>query len=264
MTHSSKADLHVHTTYSDGTADVPDILARVAASGLRVVAITDHDTIEGAQEARRLARDFDIDVIVGEEVSTREGHLLALFIEDELPPGRPVTETIAAVHAQGGLCIAAHPYDWATSSLGSTYRRRRSFATDDHPWHTWRVDAIEVFNASLVWPRIGSNKRAQRDAEVGHIPAVGGSDAHSLATIGCGYTLFPGSTADDLYRAIVRNTVGWGGVCWSAAQLLDIARLSVRRRSLRGALRWALADLINTAPVQARSVGLKGDQVCGS
>lgn len=87
MSHLCKADLHVHTTYSDGTAGVPDILARVAASDLRVVAITDHDTINGAREARRLVRDFDIDVIVGEEVSTREGHLLRSDADTKLSHG---------------------------------------------------------------------------------------------------------------------------------------------------------------------------------
>jgi hypothetical protein len=67
------------------------------------------------------------------------------------------------------------------------------------------------------------------------IPAVGGSDAHSLATIGRGCTVFPGSSTDDMYRAIVRNAVGWNGARWSTAQYLEMGWLSVRRRSLRGA-----------------------------
>ncbi len=108
---TSKADLHLHTTWSDGTASVPQVLARAARAELRVIAITDHDTITGVVEARRLARDFGVEVVVGEEVSTREGHLLALFIETPVPPQRPAVETIAAVHAQGGLCVAPHPFD---------------------------------------------------------------------------------------------------------------------------------------------------------
>jgi predicted metal-dependent phosphoesterase TrpH len=244
MMNQGKADLHVHSTYSDGTATVPDVLARAAAVGLDLIAITDHDTLRGALEARRLARDFGVDVIVGEEVSTRDGHLLALFIEQELPPHRPATETIAAVHAQGGLCIAAHPYDWASASLGQAYGSVFGASpTVDHPWHTWRVDALEVFNASLAWPRGACNRIALDVAQALNIATVGGSDAHSWATIGRGYTVFPGHSADDLRRAILSNTVDWHGACWSAADYLEVGWLSVQQRSVRGALAWALADL---------------------
>lgn len=108
----SKADLHIHTNYSsDGTASVVDVLEHVVKhTDLRVIAITDHDTIDGALEARRIARAYGIDVIVGEEISTADGHMLALFIEQMVPPGQPASTSIAAVHAQGGLCIPAHPY----------------------------------------------------------------------------------------------------------------------------------------------------------
>jgi predicted metal-dependent phosphoesterase TrpH len=107
----SKADTHVHTTHSDGHAGVDEVLDHAARQiDLRVIAITDHDTIEGALEARSLAERYGIEVVVGEEVSTADGEQLALFIEERLPPGLPAAETIAAAHAQGGLCVAAHPY----------------------------------------------------------------------------------------------------------------------------------------------------------
>src|SRR5215218_286782 len=83
----SKADLHIHTTASDGAATVPELLEYVARkTDLRVIAITDHDSIASAKEAARLAHQFGIDVIMGEEVSTADGHLLALFIDTFLPP----------------------------------------------------------------------------------------------------------------------------------------------------------------------------------
>lgn len=240
----SKADLHIHTVHSDGTASVHDVLAHVAASDLDLVAITDHDTIRGAVEAQRLARSFGVEVVVGEEVSTQQGHLLALFIDEELPPGRPVLETIAAVHAQGGLCIAAHPYDWFSDSLGQTWCRTHEGAPiGEQPWKLWPVDGLEVFNASLSWPRITCNEIAQRAAQAAQLPALGSSDSHSLATIGSGWTLFPGRSADDLRRAIQHNTLRWGGSCWSPAQYMEVGWLSVRQRSLRGALEWALSDL---------------------
>src|SRR5215213_250328 len=176
----SKADLHIHTTASDGAASVPELLEYIAQmTDIRVIAITDHDSIAGAKEAARLARQFGIDVIMGDEVSTADGHLLALFVDTFLPPHRPAAETIAAIHAQGGLAIAPHPFDRSVPSLGRTNLQ--------HPG--WNFDAIEGFNAGVIWSQRGCNRAAQRAAATLGLPVVGGSDAHTLATTGLGYTL---------------------------------------------------------------------------
>jgi predicted metal-dependent phosphoesterase TrpH len=206
---------------------VPELLEHIAgASEPRVIAITDHDSIAGARQAAQLARHFGVQVIVGEEVSTADGHLLALFIDSFLPPGRPAAETIAAIHAQGGLAIAPHPFDRSVPSLGRASLRRDG----------WAFDAIEGFNAGVFWSQRGCNRMAQQAAvEIG-LPAVGGSDAHTLATVGTGYTLFPGASADDLYRAIQQGQVSWGGSYWSLGQYIDMGRRLVRQHSLRGAL----------------------------
>jgi predicted metal-dependent phosphoesterase TrpH len=216
----SAADLHIHTIHSDGTASVPDVLAYTAThTELCVIAITDHDSITGALEARRLARDFGIEVVIGEEVSTAEGHLLALFIDAVLPPGRPAAETIADIHAQGGLCVAPHPFDRSVPSLGRAGLQERC-AGAGHD--AWPLDAIEGFNAGIIWPYRSSNLTAQRTARRLGIPLVGGSDAHSLATIGRGYTRFRGTSASDLYRAIQRDDVMWGGAYWSSRDYLHM------------------------------------------
>lgn len=244
MQRISKADLHIHTLASDGTASVEEVLARVATSDLRVVAITDHDTIDGARQAQRLAADFGVDVIVGEEVSTHEGHLLALFIEHALPPKRPAAETIAAVHAQGGLCIAPHPYDRAVPSLGfAGLHRRCTRSAAGVRDGDWPLDAIEGFNAGTPWPGSFGNDIARQVASRLALPVVGGSDAHTLSTIGQGYTLFAGTSGDDLYHAIQKGLVSWGGHTWSLAQHVDFLRQTVRQRSLQGALRLARANL---------------------
>jgi predicted metal-dependent phosphoesterase TrpH len=228
----SKADLHIHTTASDGAASVPELLEHVArTSDLRVIAVTDHDSIAGAKEAARLAALFGIDVIMGEEVSTADGHLLALFIDTFLPSGRPAAETIAAIHAQGGLAIAPHPFDRSVPSLG-----RNGLQRED-----WSFDAIEGFNAGVFWSLRGCNRAAQRAAAAMGLPAVGGSDAHTLATTGLGYTLFPGASADDLYRAIRASQVGWGGSYWGPGQYIDMGRRLIRQHSLLGALGLAAA-----------------------
>ena len=228
----SKADLHIHTTASDGAATVPELLEHVArTSDLRVIAVTDHDSIAGAKEAARLAVQFGLDVIMGEEVSTADGHLLALFIDTFLPPGRPAAETIAAIHAQGGLAIAPHPFDRSVPSLGRHGLQREG----------WNFDAVEVFNAGVIWSQRGCNRAAQHTAAAMGLPVVGGSDAHTLATTGLGYTLFPGAGAGDLYRAIRAGQVGWGGRYWGAGQYIDMVHLLIRQHSLRGVLGLAAA-----------------------
>lgn len=224
----SKADLHLHTTYSDGTATIPELLAHVAAhTDLRVIAITDHNTIGGALEARQIADSYGIEVIVGEEVSTQQGHLLALFIEDELPAHRPVTETIAAAHAQGGICIAPHPYDWTVPSLGG----RNVLAQCGSAASAWPIDAIEVFNASVWVPRF--NDCAAAAAGQLALPGVGGSDAHHLAAVGMGYTLFPGHSAADLRHAIVRGQAQAGGSYCHVMHVLEFVALWLRTRMAR-------------------------------
>jgi len=224
----SKADLHIHTDYSDGTASVREVLAHVAScTDLRVIAITDHNTIAGALEARRLATAYGVEVIVGEEVSTAEGHLLALFVEEELPPRRPAAETIAAVHAQGGLCIAAHPYDWCMPSLGRAGLRQRCAG----PGCEWPLDAIESFNASVWLPRF--NSAAAAAGERLGLPLIGGSDAHHPATIGLGYTLFPGQTAADLRYAIRMRVTRPGGSYWRWMHGLEYVGLWLRARAAR-------------------------------
>jgi predicted metal-dependent phosphoesterase TrpH len=217
--HYSKADIHIHTTYSDGMAGVAAVLEHVAReTDLRLIAITDHDTIAGALQARQIARDFGVEVIIGEEVSTAEGHLLALFIDHWLPPGRPAAETIAAVHAQGGLCVAAHAFDPLVDSLGSAGLATRCTGAR---MGEWQLDGVEAFNAGS-W-LAASNRRADAFGAALGLARCGGSDSHSLATLGRGYTLFPGAGADDLYRAILSGQTAPGGARWQLADYVEIA-----------------------------------------
>ncbi|MCU0494561.1 MAG: PHP domain-containing protein [Chloroflexaceae bacterium] len=231
----------MHTTYSDGHNSVQEVLAHAADhTDLRVIAITDHDTIAGALEARRLAPAYGLEVIVGEEVSTADGHLLVLFLEQCLPPGRPAAETIAAAHAQGALCIAAHPYDWMVPSLG-----RRGLAA--RCASEWPLDAIEAFNASLTLP--ANNGRALLETERLGLASVGGSDSHHVATIGTGYTHFPGLTAADLRRAIVQRQTQAGGTGWNLRHHVEIVALLARR------------GLFASLPQRAQSTQSLGDEV---
>src|SRR5207249_4484038 len=109
---AGRADLHVHSIWSDG-AQARAAIVRAAAGRVDVLAITDHDEIRGALEAREFARahsELGIDVVIGEEVSTLNGHVLALWIEERVPPGLSAERTLALIHDHGGLAVAAHPF----------------------------------------------------------------------------------------------------------------------------------------------------------
>src|SRR5262249_30003080 len=141
------ADIHIHTTYSDGIGTVEEVLAHVdGVTTLDVIAITDHDTIEGALRARDLAArsGYRFEVIVGEEISTREGHLLALFLEQPIAPDQSIERSIELVRAQGGLAVVAHPFNRVfRHSVQRSVMNRLLRQPEVHP------DGIETLNGSF-------------------------------------------------------------------------------------------------------------------
>lgn len=197
-----KADLHIHTAYSDGEPSVQAVLESVAMRGdLAAIAITDHDTIAGAELARQLVThgNYPFEVIIGEEVTSCEGHIVGLFLEAPVPPGLSAAETIAAIHAQGGLAFAPHPF-----FHDRPRRQRRTMDGVGTLAAALPFDAIEADNSTpgLEW----ANFRARRFAARHRLPALGASDAHILAAIGKSYTAFPGHSAAALRRAIIAGT----------------------------------------------------------
>ena len=203
-----RADLHVHTLASDGVDGVGSILEHVASLALvDVVAIADHDRIDAAVAAREIARrrGLPVEVIVGEEVSTRGGHLLGLFLQERVPPLRSLRESVARIHDQGGIAVAAHP---ATPyPLCISARSVRRLMDEPDPRH--RLDAIEAFNPT-TFGRVGHATTQRLVLETG-LPAIGSSDAHRAAAIATGLTLFPGVTADDFRAALQAGTTRWAG-----------------------------------------------------
>lgn len=209
-----KADLHMHTVYSDGHSTPAELVQYVVQhTDLDVIAITDHDAIAGAYEAQRCAEGTRLHVIIGEEISTREGHLLAYFIHERIRPGMSACDTIAAIHEQGGLAVAAHPYDWMVRSLGHYGLLKRASGRTPE----WRFDGIETMNASLR-PR-SANVRAASTAMLLGLPAIGGSDSHLIDTIGYGYTLFAGQSSHDVRQAMVSGAMRVAGRHWSMGDM---------------------------------------------
>jgi predicted metal-dependent phosphoesterase TrpH len=217
-----RADLHIHTLASDGTAPVTEILDRVEREGLLdVIAITDHERIDAALAARRIAQDrgLHVRVVVGEEISTRGGHLLGLFLERPVPALRSLAWSIAAVHEQGGIAIPAHPLvPYPLCAQGFLLRRLLDDADPAvHP------DAIETFNPTAFgryW-----HERVVRFAAEHELAQVGNSDAHAAEAIGTGWTTFPGLDEAELRAAILaRTTRHHGSFHGTAGQLGTFGR----------------------------------------
>ena len=226
------ADLHIHTHHSDGQDGPAEVVAWAARIGLDVIAITDHDQIDGALIAAAIARGEpgSPDVIVGEEVSSLDGHILALFIDRLVPPDMSAAETVAAIHEQGGLAVAAHPY-WRSSS---TDHRGRVYGLGDRIAEV-DLDAVEVINGGFTPSMIGANRRAGWVAEaLGRTP-IGGSDAHVKHALGWGHTRFEGSTARELRRSIETGRTQAGRSPLHPTGLRRYATWSLGRLRLRTA-----------------------------
>jgi predicted metal-dependent phosphoesterase TrpH len=213
-----RADLHMHTNFSDGWPSPAELVDHVMRrTDLDVIAVTDHDTIEGALRARdRAARRRGPHVIVGEEVSSRDGHILALFLETRIKPGMPAAATVNAIHEQGGIAIAAHPF-WRT------VRQVRTGPVHGVGWLAAELDfdAVEVENAT---PGFYVFNRLARRLNLGlGAPEIGSSDAHILDAIGRAYTEFAGRTADELKAAIRRGETEAGRSRYRAMGLMRYA-----------------------------------------
>ena len=222
-----KADLHMHSTYSDGIGTIEEIFNHVQEkTALDVIAITDHDVIEGSLRARDLwaKGSYRFDFVVGEEVSTKEGHLLGLFIEKRIPSGLSVERSIDLIHEQGGLAVIAHPLHRLFRHSCQREVMDRIHASKD----VW-LDGIETWNASFCG--IYANQVAMRvNRDVYGLAELGNSDAHTLNSIGSGMTWFEGKNAQDVRRAIENGLSAPGGTLWDVQDYVRWMRYRVSKQ----------------------------------
>ncbi len=234
-----KADLHIHSLASDGTSTVAEILDYAEhRTDLDVIAITDHERVDAAHAARAMAgaRGLRIQVIVGEEITTRGGHLLGLFIERRIRPFQSLRASVQQVHEQGGVAVLAHPlvpYPLCASARSI----RRLLAEPDAIFHP---DALEGFNpttAGMPWHR----RVPGFIAETG-LAGVGNSDAHRAENVGQAFTTFPGRTPADLRAAILARETGWEGSFYPFGSQFSMFRRQVRKyaRDVRDEVRGRL------------------------
>ncbi len=196
----AKADLHIHTRVSDGMATVEQVIEFVEhKTDLDVIAIVDHEDATGGQRGRELAakRGYRVEVIVGAEVTTLGGHLLALYIESAPRSFRRVESTLEAIHGQDGLAVVPHPMSWLTRSLS----RRTIDRICARGEAGITFDGVETGNPSPAG-RITARKAAALNDRAWHLPGTGGSDAHHLLHLGTGWTEFDGAGAEGLRLAL--------------------------------------------------------------
>lgn len=225
-----KADIHIHTLFSDGLMSPEALIEHVLANTtLDVIAVTDHDTTAGAKVAQAYAKYFQdrtrpLDVIVGTEVTSADGDILALFVHEDLPTKLSAAKTVDLIHQQGGLAIAAHPFSHAPILL-----RMDGMKGVQHLIETVPFDGVEVRNATPT--EFFSNRLTQLNNRFGPRRAeTGGSDGHYLPTVGRAYTCFPGTTAEELRLAIVGGQTRAGGRIYSPFLILNVIRDLLSRR----------------------------------
>ncbi len=227
-----KADIHIHTCFSDGFHEPEEIVNYVVAhTDLRVIAITDHDTLAGAKQAydywrRHRAAFGALEVIKGAEISSKEGHILGLCLYEEVPPHMSAADTVRAIQEQGGLAIAAHPF---THLLPFTDLKGIGRQIAELP-----LDGVETLN-SVPTELYANRLTALYNRRHRNHPAVGGSDTHFLTMVGQTYTWFAGQTAEDFRQSMLHGCVKPGGRV-NGPMLLPRVLLYLLRRSLLSCL----------------------------
>ena len=231
-----RADLQLHSDLGDGLSSIDEILHSAERAALDVIALTDHDDIRGAFALRDLAarRSSPVQVVTGVEVTTRSGHLLALWVEDEVPMFCPLGEALARIHTAGGMAIAPHPLSYLTFSIGEGALRQLASVGD----RARMVDAIELRNPSYAG-RVRASRAHWLNVHVLHVAETGSSDAHHAALVGTCWTEFPGRTSTELRDAVAGHRTKADGRGWTLREHLDGAAKQQWRSMVRDPIKRA-------------------------
>jgi hypothetical protein len=230
------ADLHMHTTASDGKATVQELLQFVTLQRpyLDVIAITDHDTLESAWWALEHRHEYPFEIVPGMEVSTREGHVLALWVLQPIPKHMDLADTVAAIHAAGGIAILAHPFH---VQLPIARENALRWWLEPQRLLDSGLDAIEAHNAANVI--FGSNLAAGLFAQQQGFAVTGSSDAHTLGAIGSGVTRFAGRTAADLRQALLAKQTVAEGSTWHIREFIAYLQHARTRKAMQSSAKPA-------------------------
>ncbi len=192
-----KLDLHIHSQYSeDGSGNILEISKILKKKGLDGMAITDHNTIEGGLSGLRVASK-DFFVIPGIEISTKDGHIIALNVKENIPRNLTIEETVENIIDIGGLPIVPHLYRTLSGIKEKKLKKIKN-----------KVPAIEVFNSCSV---LKTNLRTMEIAKKYKLGGTGGSDSHIPSLVGEAYTLLDSNNPNiDSIISLIEKKKTWG------------------------------------------------------
>ncbi|UCE80596.1 MAG: CehA/McbA family metallohydrolase [Methanobacteriota archaeon] len=218
-----RLDLHIHSTHSrDGTAGTEEILRRCRDAGLDGCSITDHNSIDGSQEALAMGEAMGLVVVRGIEISSSGGHIIGYGLASPVQRDLSIKETVDRIRAAGGIAVAAHPTRFG-SGVGGRAVTKADF------------DAVETLNGGSS---ARGNRIASRIAEEAGLPGIGGSDAHKIGEIGRSFTVVDEASSEaDILEAIVegrtetqgKSRSGGEGLVYLAETVFDWGRRGFRR-----------------------------------
>jgi predicted metal-dependent phosphoesterase TrpH len=190
-----KADFHIHTLYSgDCSTSLEQIISKCQEKNINCIAIADHGAVEGALKMQKIA---PFKVIVAEEVLTTSGEIMGMFLQELVPSGLSMEESITRIKAQGGLLCAQHPFDKFRSDA---LKAKTMDEIAD------QIDLVEIFNARN--PLLGSSRKARNFAKEHNLPGSAGSDAHAAYEIGNAYVEMPEFDGkEDFLQALSKGKV---------------------------------------------------------
>lgn len=231
---TGKAALHTHTKFSDGIVTPTELVKAAQVVGISVLAITDHDTMKGVDEAKIAGEEYGIEIIPGEEVTTgsifKQRHIIALDIKGTIPHSKSLEWTTDAIHEQGGFVIIPHP---ATGAPSLTQDELKTLLQNQ------KIDGIEIINGR------NNNKEKLKTINITTLGAeIGASDSHfGKLDLMLSYTEFPGKTAQDLLKAIKnRQTVAQTTNLPHIPQI-DRFKQNIRAQLIVGTRRYILNNL---------------------
>lgn len=218
MNHMFRVEFHCHTNASSDSLTRPsDLVATARRKGIDRLIITDHNTIAGAQVAQAVDPEL---VVLGEEIMTTRGEILAAYVTEEIPAYLSPVETIQRLKDQGAFISVSHPFDRLRSG---------AWQESDLLEILTLVDAIEVYNSRCMFP--GFNRAARRFAEQHNIPGTVGSDAHAPFEVGRSLLLLEPFEGPNGMRNVIRR--GIPQVKWSPPWVHFASRYATVRKKLK-------------------------------